>query len=67
MNESHQDAADALTRTMKTLHDYTKQVGDQAYEAFTAHPRAKRMTYCEHFRGAAWTALRMMGGAAALA
>ena len=65
--ESQQDAADALARSMKRLHDCTKKVGDHVYEAFTAHPRAKRMTYCEHFRGAAWTALRMVGGAAALA
>ena len=67
MTESQHDAADALIRTTKRLRACTTTIHERVHHAFTEHPRSQRMTYCEHFKRAAWTALRLAGGAAALA
>lgn len=66
MTESQHDAADALIRTTKRIRACATTIQERVHHAFTEHPRAQRMTYCEHFKRAAWTALRMAGGAAAL-
>jgi TolA-binding protein len=66
MTESQHDAADALIRTTKRIRAFTTTIQERVHHAFTEHPRSQRMTYCEHFKRAAWTALRMAGGAAAL-
>ena len=67
MTESQHDAADALIRTTKRLRACTTTIQERVHHAFTEHPRSQRMTYCEHFKRAAWTALRLARGAAALA
>lgn len=67
MTESQHDAADALIRTTKRLRACTTTIHERVHHAFTEHPRSQRMTYCEHFKRAAWTALRLARGAAALA
>jgi len=66
MTESQHDAADALIRTTKRIRACATTIQERVHHAFTEHPRTLRMTYCEHFKHAAWTALRMAGGAAAL-
>jgi len=66
MTESQHDAADALIRTTKRIRACATTIQERVHHAFTEHPRSQRMTYCEHFKHAAWTALRMAGGAAAL-
>jgi Mg-chelatase subunit ChlI len=67
MTESQHDAADALIRTTKRLRACTTTIHERVHHAFTEHPHSQRMTYCEHFKRAAWTALRLARGAAALA